>query len=634
MPLVLLVAKPDQMSAEEEELNKGYDGRLMWRLLGYLRPYKRYVVASLMLTMLGGVLVVARPPLVKAAVDLYLLPDPAHVTEGYTLVIRQTAERLGFGGNAASGIAFISLLLLLANFAAMLVLYVESFVVQRMGQHVMYDLRNEIFAHLQRLPLQFYDRHPVGRLMSRMTSDVEALNELFSAVVVSFFGDLTMLLYIVFWMFLLDWRLALVSLLILPPMMALTIWFRLRSRTAFRSVRVHVARISTFLQERLTGMSVVQLFNREQSELQKFKEINRDYRKANVDAIFYNAVFFPAIDIIAAAGMALIIWYGGGQVLQGLVTLGTVIAFMQMAQMLYEPIGDMSERYNMLQSAMSASERIFQLLDEPVTIKSPKEPVQAASVRGHIEFRNVWFAYQDEDWVLKNVSFVVQPGQSVAFVGHTGAGKTTITNLLLRFYEIQRGQILLDGIDIRNINPAELRARFSIVPQDVFLFSDDISTNIRLGNTNISDEHLREAARQVNADGFINKLSHQYSTRLHERGAGISVGQKQLISFARALAFNPRVLILDEATSSIDTETEVLIHDAVKRLMTGRTSIVIAHRLSTVQAVDNIIVLHKGEVRESGTHQELLRQRGLYWLLYQLSLFQTPQDELVESLSV
>jgi ABC-type multidrug transport system fused ATPase/permease subunit len=321
-------------------------------------------------------------------------------------------------------------------------------------------------------------------------------------------------------------------------------------------------------------------------------------------------------------------------VLHGLVTLGAVIAFMQMAQMLYEPIGDMSERYNMLQSAMSASERIFQLLDEPVTIKSTKEPAPAGSVQGHIEFRNVWFAYQDEDWVLKNVSFVVQPGQSVAFVGHTGAGKTTITNLLLRFYEIQRGQILLDGIDIRNIHPAELRARFSIVPQDVFLFSDDISTNIRLGNTSISDEHLREAARQVNADGFINKLSHQYSTRLHERGAGISVGQKQLISLARALAFNPRVLILDEATSSIDTETEVLIHDAVKRLMTGRTSIVIAHRLSTVQTVDNIIVLHKGEVRESGTHQELLRQRGLYWLLYQLSLFQTRQDELVESLSV
>ena len=615
---------------DEDQLDKAYDARLMWRLLGYLRPYKRYVLAALVLTMLGGVLVVARPPLVKAAVDLYLLPDATHVTAGYTLVIKETAERFGFGDQASSGVAFVSLLLLLANVAALLVLYGENFVLQRMGQHVMFDLRNQIFAHLQRLPLQFYDRHPVGRLMTRMTNDVEALNELFSAVVVSFFGDLTMLLYIVFWMFVLDWRLALVSLLILPPMAVMTVWFRLRSRTAFRSVRVQIARINTFLQERLTGMSVVQLFNREQGELQKFKGLNRDYRKANVDAIFYNAVFFPAIEIIAATGIALIIWYGGGRVLEGLVTLGTVIAFVQMAQMLYEPIGDMSERYNLFQSAMSAAERIFQLLDEPVTMKSSKGPRQLGGVRGHIEFRNVWFAYQDEDWVLKDVSFVVQPGQSVAFVGHTGAGKTTITNLLLRFYEFQRGQVLLDGIDIRDIDPAELRASFSVVPQDVFLFSEDIASNIRLGNSAISDEDLREAARQVNADGFINKLSSRYSTDLHERGAGISVGQKQLISFARALAFNPRVLILDEATSSIDTETEVLIHDAVKRLMAGRTSIVIAHRLSTVQGADNIIVLHKGQVRETGTHQELLRQRGLYWLLYQLSLYQSRQDELVE----
>src|SRR5215216_2466921 len=438
-------------------MNTDLDAHLMRRLWGYLWPYKRYVIFALVLTMLGGPLVVAGPPLVKAAVDLYLLPDPTHAPEGYTLLIKRAAEALGFGGQPSSGIAFIALALLAAKLAAMFVLYFESFLLQRMGQHIMFDLRNQIFAHLQRLPLQFYDRHPVGRLMSRMTSDVEALNELFSSVVITFFGDLSMLLYIVFWMFLLDWRLALVTLLILPPMAALTIWFRLHSRTAFRAVRVHLARINTFLQERLTGMSVVQLFNREQSELRKFKEINHDYRKANVEAIFYNAVFFPAIDIIAAMGMALIIWYGGGQVLQGLVTLGTVIAFLQMAQMVFEPIGDMSERYNMLQSAMSASERIFQLLDEPVTLESPKEPVRVGSVRGHIEFRNVWFAYHDDDWVLKDVSFVVEPGQSVAFVGHTGAGKTTITNLLLRFYEVQRGHVLLDGIDIRNIDPAELR---------------------------------------------------------------------------------------------------------------------------------------------------------------------------------
>jgi ATP-binding cassette subfamily B protein len=621
------------MNNEEDELGKAYDARLMRRLLGYLWPYKRYVLAALALTVLGGPLVVAGPPLVRAAVDLYLLPDPAHLPDGYTLLIKQAAQRFGFGGQASSGVAFIALVLVVANLAAMVVLYAEAFVLQRMGQHIMYDLRNQIFAHLQRLPLQFYDRHPVGRLMTRLTSDVEALNELFSSVVIAIFGDVAMLLFVVFWMFQVNWRLALVSLLILPPMAALTIWFRLRSRTAFRSIRAHVARINTFLQERLTGMSVVQLFNREESELRNFREINDAYRKANVDTIFYNAVFFPAVDIIAATGIALILWYGGGQVVQGLVTLGTVIAFLQMAEMFYEPIGDMSARYNMLQSAMSASERIFQLLDEPVTIKSPEEPAHVGRVHGHIEFRNVWFAYKDEDWVLKDVSFVVQPGESVAFVGHTGAGKTTITNLLLRFYDIQRGQVLLDGIDIRNIDLAELRANFSIVLQDVFLFSGDISSNIRLGNTTISDEQLREAARQVNADSFINKLGSGYSTDLHERGAGISVGQKQLISFARALAFDPRVLIMDEATSSIDTETEVLLHDAVKRLMAGRTSLVIAHRLSTVQAVDNIIVIHKGEVREFGTHQELLRQRGLYWLLYRLSLYQTHQNELVESFS-
>jgi ATP-binding cassette subfamily B protein len=448
--------------------------------------------------------------------------------------------------------------------------------------------------------------------------------------VVAFFGDMAMLLYIVFWMFLLDWRLALVSLLILPPLLALTFWFRIRSRKAFRAVRTHIARINTFLQERISGMPVVQLFNREESELKTFRGINSDYRKANLDAIFYNAVFFPAVGIIVATGIALIVWYGGGDVLAGVITLGTVIAFLQMAEMLYEPIGDMSERYNLFQSAMSASERIFQMLDEPVTMKSPEKPAPL-EVRGQIEFRNVWFAYEAEDWVLKDVSFMVQPGESVAFVGHTGAGKTTITNLLLRFYDAQRGQILVDGVDVREIELGKLRSSFSIVPQDGFLFSEDIYTNIRLGNEAIDDQRVHEAARQVNADEFVRKLNSGYATELHERGAGISVGQKQLISFARALAFDARVLILDEATSSIDTETELLIHDAVRRLMAGRTSLVIAHRLSTVQAVDKIIVLHKGEVRESGTHQELLRKRGLYWLLYQLSFYQSQNTELVET---
>ena len=605
----------------------------MRRLLSYLWPYKHYVVIALALTMLGGLLVVAGPPLVKAAVDLYLVPDPSHAPAGYTLVVKQAADTLGFGGGPASGIAFISLLLLIANFTAMLVLYAEAFLLQRMGQHIMFDLRNEIFEHLQRLPVQYYDETPIGDLMARLTSDVEALNELFSSVVVAFFGDIAMLLYIVFWMFLLDWRLALVSLVVLPPLVGVTIWFRVRFRDAFRAVRRHVARISTFLQERLTGMSVIQLFNREENELREFKGINRDYRKANLDALFYNAVFFPAVDIIVAAGIALIIWYGGGQVLQGALTLGTVIAFLQMAEMLYEPIGDMSERYNLLQAALSASERIFELLDEPVAVTPMEQPATIERVQGKLEFRNVWFAYYEDEWVLKDVSFVVQPGESVAFVGYTGAGKTTITNLLLRFYEVQQGQILLDDVDIREIDLNKLRSSFSIVPQDVFLFSEDISANIRLGSVTIDDERVQEAARQVNADAFIKKLSDGYATELNERGAGISVGQKQLISFARALAFDPRILILDEATSSIDTETEGLIHDAVKKLMAGRTSLVIAHRLSTVQDVDKIIVLHKGEIRESGTHQELLRQRGLYWLLNQLSFYDSEHEELTGSAS-
>lgn len=623
----------DAPQEEDELAGKAYDARLMRRLLGYLRPYKRHVLIALVLTMLGAPLALAGPPLVRAAFDLYLAPDPAQPPTGYTLVIKQMAEQFGYGDRAADGLAFIALLFVVANLAAMIVLYAEAFVLQRIGQRIMYDLRNQIFAHLQHLPVRFYDRQPVGRLMTRLTSDVEALNELFSWVVITIFGDVMMILYIVVWMFQVNRRLALVSFLILPLIAALTIWFRLRSRAAYRRVRACTARIGTFLQERITGMSIVQLFNREDDELGTFKLINGAYRRANLKTVFYNAVFFPAVEVIAAVGIALIIWQGGGQVIQGVATLGTLIAFVQLAQLFYEPISDMSEKYNLLQSAMSASERIFQLLDEPIASVAVEKRVAVGKVRGHLEFRHVWFAYQDEEWVLRDVSFTIEPGESVAFVGHTGAGKTTITSLLLRFYELQRGQILLDGVDIRHIDLAELRSNFGVVLQDVFLFSGDIAGNIRLGNTSISDEQLYAAARQVNADGFINKLSRGYASHLHERGTGLSVGQKQLISFARALAFEPRVLIMDEATSSIDTETEHLLREAVQRSMRGRTSLIIAHRLSTVQSVDKIIVIHRGEVREIGTHQALLRARGLYWRLYRLSL-QTPhQEALVENVS-
>src|SRR5215831_4489037 len=618
---------------EEEVLGKAYDSRLMRRLLRYLRPYKAYAVTAFVLTVVSAPLALAGPPLTKAAVDLFLAPDPAKPPSAFGLWLKGTAVRFGFGSDPYRGILFIALVFLAASIAAFAVQYTQGIVLQTMGQRIMYDLRSEIFAHLQRLPITFYDRNPVGRLMTRLTTDVDALNEMFTAGVIAVFGDVAMVFYILIWMFQVNWRLALVSFAILPLLGGLTAWFRLGARSAFRQVRVRIARINAFLQEHITGMQVVQLFNREEEEMSRFEEINQAHRQANIDTIFYYAVFYPAVEIIGALGVALIIWYGGGQVVRNVTTIGTLIAFVQLARSFYEPISDISEKYNILQSAMASSERIFKLLDEPVTIESPPNAIKLDRPRGHIEFRHVWFAYKDEDWVLKDVSFEARPGERIAFVGHTGAGKTTITNLLLRFYDIQRGQILLDGVDIRELDLAQLRSCFSIVLQDVFLFSGDIASNIRLGNSSISDAAVRKAAREVHADPFISRLPLEYSTDVRERGAGLSVGQKQLISFARALAFDPAVLILDEATSSIDTETEILIRDAVERLMEGRTSLVIAHRLSTIQSVDKIIVMHRGEIRETGTHQDLLAQRGLYWRLYQLQFYQEYKRTFAESVA-
>ena len=628
---------------EEEVLGKAYDARLMKRLLKYLWPYKWHALTSLVLTVLSAPLVLAGAPLTKAAIDLFLdhPPEDASRVTGFALRIVKAADWLGYdtarwfgdGANRRQGILFIAVLFLIANLAAFAVQYTQAIVMQTMGQYIMYDLRKEIFAHLQRLSVQFYDRNPVGRLMTRLTTDVDALNEMFTAGVIAIFGDVAMIFYIVIWMFQVSWQLALVSFAILPLLAVMTTWFRLGARSSFRSVRVRIARINAFLQEHITGMPVVQLFNREEKEMLKFDEINEAHRKANIDTIFYYAVFYPAVEIIGAIGIGLIIWYGGGQVIRSVATIGTLVAFIQLARSFYEPISDISEKYNILQSAMASSERVFKLLDEPVDIASPEKPVRIGRARGQIEFRNVWFAYKDEDWILKDVSFTVEPGERVAFVGHTGAGKTTITNLLLRFYDIQRGQILLDGVDVRELDLEELRSNFSIVLQDVFLFSGDIATNIRLGNARISDDGVRDAARQVHADSFIQKLPEGYAADLRERGAGLSVGQKQLISFARALAFDPRVLILDEATSSIDTETELLIRDAVERLMEDRTSLVVAHRLSTIQSVDKIIVMHKGEIRETGTHQDLLAQRGLYWRLYQLQFYQDYKRTFVETVA-
>jgi ATP-binding cassette subfamily B protein len=485
------------------------------------------------------------------------------------------------------------------------------------GQNVMLDMRRQIFGHLQRLLVGFVDRHPVGRLMTRVTTDVDAVNELFTSGVVTVFGDLFTLLGIMGVMTALNPKLALVTFSVIPFFFLITNWFRRGSRQSFREVRKWIARINAFLQENLTGMSVVQLFRREARNREAFGAINRAHADANMAQIFYYAVFYPAIDLLAAVAVAMILLYGGGRVLVGTLTLGALVAFVQYSERFWRPISDLSEKFNILQAAMASSERIFTLLDTPVEVTAPAHPVRLPAVRGRVAFEHVSFAYNPGQWVLRDVDFVVEPGRSVAIVGATGAGKTTIISLLARFYDVPQGRVTLDGVDVRDLDPAQLRSSLALVLQDVHLFSGTIASNIRLGSP-IPDERVREAARAVHAHRFIEALPRGYDTEVKERGATLSVGQKQLLSFARALAHDPRVLILDEATSSVDTETESLIQEALKVLLHGRTAIVIAHRLSTIQNVDEILVMHKGRIRERGTHQQLLAQRGIYWRLYQL----------------
>jgi ATP-binding cassette subfamily B protein len=487
----------------------------------------------------------------------------------------------------------------------------------------MFDMRMETYRHLQRLDVRYYDRNPVGRLMTRVTSDVDVLNDLFTSGVVTIFGDVFTLVGIMGVMLWMNWRLALVAFAVLPLIGLVTQWFRRNVRESYRVVRGWIARINAFLQENITGMSTVQLFRREALNFARFDEIDRKHRDANIESIFYYAVFYPAIEAISALASASIIWYGGAGVLSGTLSLGALAAFLQYSQRFFRPISDMSEKFNILQSAMASSERIFKLLDEPVHIESPHKPVPVISQDGHIVFDHVWFAYNTPseglpEWVLKDVSFEVRPGERVGIVGATGSGKTTLINLLLRFYDVQRGRITIDGVDIRSLDLAKVRGLFSLVLQDVHLFSGTIADNIRLGDAAITDLEVRDAARAVHADRFIDVLPLTYDAPVAERGSTLSVGQKQLLSFARALAFNPRVLILDEATSSVDTDTEILIRDALATLMAGRTTIAIAHRLSTIQDMNKILVLHKGVLRESGTHQELLAERGIYFKLFEL----------------
>ena len=589
---------------DDEVLGRAYDARLMRRLLTYLRPYWREVAVALVAIIAGAAVQLAQPYLVKLAIDRFI-----------------AVRRLdGLGGLAAAYLA-----VLVAGFALE---YLQTWTMQMTGQRIMFDMRMAIYGHLQRLDLSYYDRNPVGRLMTRVTSDVDVLNDLFTSGVVTIFGDVFTLVGIMAVMLGMNWRLALVAFAVLPLIVLVAQWFRSRVRDSYRIVRGWIARINAFLNENITGMTTVQLFRREALNFSRFDEIDRGHRDANFESIFYYSVFYPAIEIVAALASALIIWYGGASVLGQTLTIGALVAFLQYSQRFFRPISDMSEKFNVLQAAMASSERIFALLDEPIVVRSPAAPARRGVTAGHIAFEGVWFAYNhrgagapgvdDADFVLRDVSFEVKPGQRVGIVGATGAGKSTITNLLLRFYDVNRGRITVDGVDIRELDLAELRGMVSLVLQDVHLFSGTIADNIRLGNQALDDGAVRRAAQAVHADPFIAQLPAGYATAVAERGSTLSVGQKQLLSFARALAFEPRVLILDEATSSVDTDTELLIRDALHVLMAGRTTIAIAHRLSTIQDMDRILVLHKGHLRESGTHQELLAQRGIYFRLFEL----------------
>jgi ATP-binding cassette subfamily B protein len=584
---------------EEEAIGKTYDFQVARRLLRYLRPYLRLLVPALLLTLLLNLLGILQPKFTQYAIDWYILPRKS---AGLELLVG----------------LYVGVQLLRLVFS-----YFQALLLNTVGQYVMFDMRRELYDKLQHQEVAYYDRNPVGRIMTRLTNDVDSLNELFTAGITDLLGDLVMIVAIIGVMLWMDVRLTFVTLLTVPMLWAATTWFRKGARKGYDMVRTRIARLNSFLQEHFAGAQTVQIFNAERKSLEKFRYINADYRKANLDTIFYYAVFFPLVDFIGAFGIALIIWYGGYRVMQNtpqhtVLTLGALVAFIQYSSFLFQPIRDISDKYNVLQAAVVASHRVFKTLDLAVAITSPAKPLKTDRALGHIEFENVWFAYKGEDWVLKDVSFKVAPGQSIALVGHTGSGKSTITNLLMRFYDVQRGRILLDGVDLREWNLKSLRENFAVVLQEIFLFSGTVAGNIRLGRSDIGEERIRWAAQEVHAEEFINRLTNGYQAEVKERGAGLSVGQKQLISFARALAFDPAILILDEATSSIDTETEQLIQQAIERVMRNRTSIVVAHRLSTIQRADQIIVLHHGEVREQGTHQELLAQHGLYWRLYKL----------------
>jgi len=594
---------------EEEALGKIYDTRLTRRLMQYLRPHKWWVFFALFLAIAVAPLEIIGPYFFKIAVDNYITPELSH--------------HLAFA-IAMRALGWITLGFLAALVLSFVLQYVQMRVMQRVGQEIMYDLRREIFTHLQALPLSFYDRSPVGRLVTRVTTDVDALNDLFASGVVAMLNDFFVLFGLIAVLFHFDAKLALATLSPLPLMLLTTLVFRTQVRDANRRIRVAIARINAFLQEHITGMPVVQLFNREKKSKKEFEVLNRVHMDAYKDAINAFAYFYPAVEFLSVAAIALVFWFGGTHVINGTLEAGLLIAFMMWAQRFFRPIQDLSDKFNILQTAMAASERIFKLLDEPLTHVADGDARKLAAPRGEIEFRNVWFAYRgganpsDEDWVLKDVSFRVEMGQTIAIVGHTGAGKTTLIQLLLRFYEIQKGQILVDGVDTRELDVEELRRQFGIVLQDPFLFTGTIDSNVRLGTASIDRATVERSLEEVGLGDLVRTLPRGIDSEVTERGGTLSVGQRQLISFARALAHNPKLLILDEATSSVDTKTELMIRAALDRLLEGRTALVIAHRLSTIQHADRILVFHKGRLREEGSHQELLARRGIYYRLYQL----------------
>ncbi len=594
---------------DDDVIGKAYDARLMRRLVSYLRPYRGQVVLAIAAIIGHAGFELVPPFLTRLVIDRYI---PA---------------------GDLSGLGTVAVLYLVTLVGSFALEFVQTWTMQMTGQRIMFDLRMQLYGHLQRLDVGFYDRNPVGRLMTRVTSDVDVLNDLFTSGVVSVFGDLFTLFGIMAVLIWMDWRLALVAFSVLPIIAFITQWFRRNVRESYRTVRHWVARINSFLQERITGMATVQLFRRERLDYQAFDAIDASHRDANQASIFYYAVFYPAIELVSALAAALILWTGGGWVVRDALTLGSLVAFLQYSQRFFRPISDMSEKFNVLQGAMASSERIFGLLDTPVVIASPANPSSAdpslerpggpgAAGVGHIRFEHVTFAYVPGQPVLRDVSFEIRPGQRIGLVGATGSGKSTIVSLLLRFYDVQEGRITIDGVDIRDMDLRALRARFGLVLQDVHLFSGTIAGNVRLGQEAVDDAQVRAALAAVHADRFIDVLPAGTDTEVVERGATLSVGQKQLLSFARALAFDRPVLILDEATSSVDTETELLIRDALATLMRGRTTLAIAHRLSTIQDMDRILVMHRGEIREAGTHQELLALRGIYHRLYELQFAQ------------